>query len=406
MAMPFKDELFRGQWLRTAGHAGAGGADLGECFAAADAIREPDAESWRSAWMRLSDRLAQEGEASLKAGRGTSAGGAFLRASNYARAAALFLLDGKGGARLRDLYRRQRDLFEAAVAAGAVPGERLDIPYEGKRLRGWFFPAAGAAPRPTLIMTGGYDSTAEEAYFYSGPAALARGYNFVCYDGPGQGGALIEDGLLFRPDWEAVLSAVLDAVARRPEVDAARIASMGMSFGGYLAPRAATGCPTLAACLADPGQYSLLEETRTRLPGPLARALPDGSPFLLDLIDRLARMRLNHPTKGWAIRRGLFVHGVERPIDYLKLTAQYTLEGRVERIACPTFIASAEGDAIGATAGMLFERLTCPKRFQRFLVSEGAGAHCESGARGLFNQRAFDWLDSVLAGDGERALAA
>lgn len=405
MAIPFKDSLLRAQWLRAAGHACAGGADLGECFAAADAIREPDAESWRSAWMKLADRLAQEGEASLKAGHTASAGGAFLRASNYARTASLFLLGGAGSARLRDLYRRQRDLFEAAIAAGALRGERLDIPYEGKRLRGWFFPAAGAAPRPTLILTGGYDSTAEETYFYSGPAALARGYNVVCYDGPGQGGSLIEDGLLFRPDWETVLAAVLDAVARRPDVDAARIASMGLSFGGYLAPRAATGCPTLAACLADPGQYSLLEETRTRLPGPLARALPDGSPFLLDLIDRLLRMRLNHPTKGWAIRRGLFVHGVERPIDYLRLTAQYTLEGRVERIACPTFIASAEGDAIGATAGKLYVRLTSPKTFQRFLISEGAGAHCESGARGLFNQRAFDWLDGTLARN-ERALAA
>lgn len=399
MALPFKDPFLRAQWLRAAGHAYAGGADLGECFAAAETIRERDPESWRDGWMRVADRVAQAGDASLRAGHTVSAGGAFLRASNYARAASLFLLDRSGETRLRDLYRRQRDLFEAAIAAGVVHGERLEIPYESTPLRGWFFSAVGATPRPTLIMTGGYDSTAEEAYFYSGPAALARGYNFVCYDGPGQGGALIEDGLLFRPDWETVLSAVLDAVARRPEVDAKRIASMGMSFGGYLAPRAATGCPSLAACLADPGQYSLLEETRSRLPRPLARALPDGSPVLLELIDRLLRMRLNHPTKGWAIRRGLFVHGVERPIDYLRLTAEYTLEGRVERIRCPTFIASAEGDAIGATASKLYERLTCPKTFQRFLVSEGAGAHCESGARGLFNQRAFDWLDGVLARD-------
>ena len=93
----------------------------------------------------------------------------------------------------------------------------------------------------------------------------------------------------------------------------------------------------------------------------------------------------------------MWVHGVERPIDYLRLTAQYTLEGRIERIRCPTLIASAEGDAIGATAGKLFEKLACPKVFQRFSAAEGAGSHCESGARALFNQRAFDWLDPVLA---------
>jgi len=30
------------------------------------------------------------------------------------------------------------------------------------------------------------------------------------------------------------------------------------------------------------------------------------------------------------------------------------------------------------------------------LAKEGAGNHCEAGARSLFNQRAFDWLDMVL----------
>ena len=38
-----------------------------------------------------------------------------------------------------------------------------------------------------------------------------------------------------------------------------------------------------------------------------------------------------------------------------------------------------------------------PKSFQRFSAAEGAGAHCESGARAQFNQRIFDWLDDVLA---------
>jgi hypothetical protein len=32
----------------------------------------------------------------------------------------------------------------------------------------------------------------------------------------------------------------------------------------------------------------------------------------------------------------------------------------------------------------------------RFSAEEGAGAHCEAGARSLYNARAFDWLDEVL----------
>ena len=49
-----------------------------------------------------------------------------------------------------------------------------------------------------------------------------------------------------------------DAARRDP----ARIALAGWSFGGYLAPRAAAGEPRLAALIADPGQWDLIEAIR------------------------------------------------------------------------------------------------------------------------------------------------
>ena len=57
MTTVFKDALFNAQFLRTVGHTGAGGAEIGECYAAASAIREPDVESWYAAWMRLAESL-------------------------------------------------------------------------------------------------------------------------------------------------------------------------------------------------------------------------------------------------------------------------------------------------------------------------------------------------------------
>jgi hypothetical protein len=193
VSLPFKDELFQAQWLRTAGHAHAGGADLGECLAAADAIREADLESWRDVWMDQADRLAAEGESCLKAGRLVSAHGAFLRASNYYRTAYVFLLRPEPDARLKETYRRHREAFEISMLARPGWGERIAVPFERGRLKGYFF-AAGVAARRTLIVTGGYDSTAEEAYFYSGPAALARGVNVVCDDGPGRAGRSLKTG--------------------------------------------------------------------------------------------------------------------------------------------------------------------------------------------------------------------
>jgi len=44
----------------------------------------------------------------------------------------------------------------------------------------------------------------------------------------------------------------------------------------------------------------------------------------------------------------------------------------------------------------LSDALICEKEFATFTPAEGAGAHCESGARAVFNQRALEWLDGVL----------
>ncbi|MGD0189566.1 MAG: alpha/beta fold hydrolase [Rhizomicrobium sp.] len=399
MVMVFTDELFDAQWLRAAGHSSSGGADIGECFAAARAIGQaPDAERWFRAWLDVADRVLAEADTSLARGRNVSARSAYLRASNYYRAAYTFLIGAPVDPRVVSTYRRQRAAFEAALSLMTPAGERIRIPYGGGALHGYLFCVADdGRPRPTLIINGGYDSTAEEAYFFSGAAALARGYSCIVFDGPGQGAAIIEDGLVFRPDWEAVIAPVVDFVLTRGEVEPSKIALMGISFGGYLAPRAASGEHRLAACIADPGELSLFDEMKSRMPPRIARELPRGNPLVLGLLSLMLGRRLRHVTAGWGLRRGLWVHGVKSPLAYLRLTEGYTLEGRAERIRCPTLVCSAEDDDIGVTADRLYESLTCEKTRLVFTAKEGAGAHCEAGARMLFNQRAFDWLDGVLA---------
>ncbi len=89
-----------------------------------------------------------------------------------------------------------------------------------------FKAAADGAPRKTLIVNVGYDSTAEEAFLFSGAAALERGYNALLFDGPGQGAAIFEEGLVFRPDWEKVIGPVVRACITRIE-----IAKTELAFG-------------------------------------------------------------------------------------------------------------------------------------------------------------------------------
>lgn len=399
MADAMNDELFQAQLRRALGYAPFGGADTGECFAAAAQIDRIDVTSWHDAWRELGDRLARHAQRSRDRGALVAARGAYLRASNAYRTAGLFLYGTPVDERLVASHRDEVSAFREGIALGEHQPEIVEIPMDGETLPGYFFPA-GDDPqaRPTMILTTGYDGTAEELYFASGAAALARGFNVCTFDGPGQGTMLIDRGVPLRPDWEAVVTPVVDWLLERPDVDGDRIVLMGMSLGGLLAPRAATAEHRLAACISDCGPYDLFDASIQRVPGFLARELPDGNPRVLSVLKRILAVVMRKPTAGWALRRNLFVHGLDDPLVFFAEAQRYSLRGIEAQIRCPTLVCTTDQDDLSAAAPELFRALDCPKRLVRFAAAEGAGEHCESGARVAFNDLVFDWLAEVLAG--------
>lgn len=158
----------------------------------------------------------------------------------YWRAAEYFAdLDSPGhdqlGQASRESFLAMAALVDPPVSAMSVPYDHANLP-----LPGYFAPAPGSkGPNRTLIIMGGFDSSAEELYFGQGVEALKRGWHVFCFDGPGQTGMMrLRPRLPFRPDYEAVLTPVVDHLLARPEVDPGRLALLGISFGGYLASRA------------------------------------------------------------------------------------------------------------------------------------------------------------------------
>jgi pimeloyl-ACP methyl ester carboxylesterase len=395
-----KDELLDAQLLRTVGSAPYGGADVGECLATATRVQGTDLTSWYEAWASTAETAATLAESELAAGRTETARAAFFRASNYFRTAGVMLMAAPADDRLVASNARQTDLFRRGASLLPNPPEVLAIPYESTTLPGYFFGVdSDPRPRPTVVLIGGYDGTAEELYFLNGAAALARGFNVVAFDGPGQGAVLLQQGLVLRPDFEKVVTPVLDHVLSRPEVDPERVALIGLSLGAYLAPRAASADDRIAACIADCGSFDLFDSALERIPKLLASGLVEGRRVPTAILRRILHLLQAKPTAGWALRRGQLVHGVDDPLDYLVALRDYTLKERAALITCPTFVCYAEGDDISASAPRLVEALAAEKVCIRFTAAEGAGDHCEAGARTLYHARSFGWLDDVLRHD-------
>ena len=288
---------------------------------------------------------------------------------------------------------------DGAVPARRVvarpPTELVEIPFEATTLPGYFF-SAGEGRRETMILTGGYDGTAEELYLFNGAAALERGFNVLAFDGPGQGAALVERGLTLRHDWESVVTPVVDFVVARDDVDPERIALIGLSLGAHLAPRAASAEHRLAACIADCGSFDLYAAFLARVPGLLAGPFDRGRRPAVAVMRRILERLAKDPTAGWVLRRGMLVHGVDDVIDYVEALRPFTLEGRAGAIRCPTWVCSAEGDDISASAPQLVDALTCEHEYVHFREAEGAGDHCEVNARALYHRESFGWLDLIL----------
>lgn len=73
MKLHFKDDLYDAQLLRAVGHATYRGAEIGECPATVDRVKELDADGWYDAWMKTADRIRAIADESLAAARTVSA---------------------------------------------------------------------------------------------------------------------------------------------------------------------------------------------------------------------------------------------------------------------------------------------------------------------------------------------
>lgn len=386
----FGDQAYHFQTLRALNDIRADGADTVEVLETIKHIRQGDAQSWFSAWEKTGERLLQRAE---KIADPMSRGQTYLRAHNYLRTAEFFLPPQDAKRPLS--FKKNVRAFHLGLDALGVQHERIKAPYGQHHLNAIYYPGpAGADAKALIVFCGGYDSTLEELYFALVRGAHARGYNVLTYEGPGQGSVLRDQKLAFTPEWEKPTGAVVDTFlaghARPPSM-----VLVGMSMGGYLAPRAAAFDDRFDGVVAYDVLYDFGEAAERNVPGFVITLHRLGFEKLVQLLVRIKSYF--SPGFAWAVGNGLWVLNTSTAMQTLEALRAYTLEKVAAQIKADVLIfAGAHDHFVPVSQAADFERrLTGARSVTTVIydVESGGAEHCQLGAQALWHADFFDWME-------------
>ncbi len=244
------------------------------------------------------------------------------------------------------------------------------------------------------MITGGFDGYLEDRFAMM-TAITQAGYQAIAFDGPGQGGALEDGGMVFTPDWHHPVGAVLDHYGVH------RATLIGSSMGGCLAIRAAAAEPRITRVVA----YDVFTDGAGCGMGQLAPAARMAVRTLLRLradrlLDGIIRRRMRHDLRTeWEVQQGQHVFGAPTPSAVLRSTARYITADVSARVQADALLLAGTQDHY-VPAHQLTDQVATLTNARSvtarvFTEHEQAQAHCQFGNQALAVQVILDWLDGL-----------
>ncbi|MCY0877518.1 MAG: alpha/beta hydrolase [Firmicutes bacterium] len=315
---------------------------------------------WCGAWRRVGDRHRELGEEATAEERYLSAAAHYFQASMAYHFGKFLFVEypqerQQTSALAVESYQKASRLWPGAMELLRIPGpDGISVPAVLRK------PDHAARP-PVVILVPGLDSVKEELHRY-GDDFLARGMAVLAIDGPGQGE--LEDVAPMRPDYEAVVSRVLDFIESREDLEGRRVGIMGVSVGGYYAARAAAHDRRIRAAIESGGEYCLADHFES---------LPE-----------LTKTAMRYRT------------GCIEEDETRRYLARFTLEGQLSGVACPFLIIHGECDRLFPVevAQRIFEEA---RPFSQLWVVPG-GNHLCNNLPYVVRPKQADWMARALSG--------
>lgn len=227
---------------------GAREEDLQELYSRIRSLQE-----WYSEFTKVAQKYEKAGEEATNKEDIVSN---YLRAAAYYHIGELFIFT--------DTEEKKRNfdsmsaVFTKASRYFPFHTEKVSIPYNNVNLHGYFHWTEDNNKAPCVILVRGVDACREVELHIISKFLLKEGFVTLSIDLPGQGYARLQ-GLKMTADFEKPVGSVINYLLTKPNVDGNQIGILGMSFGGFIAPRAASLEKRIKACVSLGGYFGLDE---------------------------------------------------------------------------------------------------------------------------------------------------
>ncbi len=339
-----------------------------------DASDSTSNEAWFQNWMILAERLERLAVEAETSSLSISASNFYFRAANYYLIAERVM--DWGDPRRMEVYRRALDVFRKAYENAPSVTERVEVENDnGDNLSGYLTLPDGEGPFPVAVFFNGFDSIKEMHYCIYARDARERGLAVLFIDQEGTGEAMRLHGVTKRVRSEKAAESFVNFLESHDKIDNENIGVIGLSNGGYDAPRAAAFEKRLK-CAAVIGAFFNADDYLPRFDNNETDKVTHG---LSNLDEHM-----------------MHVTGIDNVEGAYRRFAERDLAHSLSEVTVPLLVVHGENDRqvpVWHATRTIAEAVNSPNaELKMFTLAEGSAEHCGIDNAGMTSAYVFDWL--------------